>query len=103
MGLMTKLFGTYSDRELKQIYPIVDKIEALADEYKAMSDEALRAKTAEFKERLAKGETLDDILPEAFATCRESNSRTHTEPIPNSQASSIMCVHTILTSISPVS
>ena len=75
MGLMKKIFGDYSSRELKSIYPIVDKIEALADEYKAMSDEALRAKTAEFKERLAKGETLDDILPEAFATVREAADR----------------------------
>ena len=75
MGLMKKIFGDYSSRELKSIYPIVDKIEALADEYKAMSDEALRAKTVEFKERLAKGETLDDILPEAFATVREAADR----------------------------
>ena len=75
MGLIKKLFGDYSTRELKSIYPIVDKIEALEDEYKAMSDEALRAKTAEFKERLAGGETLDDILPEAFATVREAADR----------------------------
>ena len=72
MSLITKIFGTYSERELKQIYPIVDKIEALEPEYKAMSDAQLTAKTAEFKERLAKGETLDDILPEAFATVREA-------------------------------
>ena len=65
MGLMTKIFGTYSERELKQIYPVVDKIEALEPEYQAMTDEQLAAKTPEFKERLAKGETLDDILPEA--------------------------------------
>ena len=75
MGLMKKIFGDYSSRELKSIYPIVDKIEAMADEYKAMSDEALRAKTAEFKERLQNGETLDDILPEAFATVREAADR----------------------------
>ena len=55
--------------------PIVDKIEALSDEYKALSDQQLRAKTDEFKARLAKGETLDDILPEAFATCREAADR----------------------------
>ena len=61
MGLITKIFGTYSDRELKQIYPIVDKIEALEPEYQAMTDAQLTAKTTEFKERLAKGETLDDI------------------------------------------
>ena len=72
MGLMKKIFGDYSSRELKSIYPIVDKIESMADEYKAMSDEALRAKTTEFKERLQNGETLDDILPEAFATVREA-------------------------------
>ncbi len=75
MGLLTKIFGTYSERELKQIYPIVDKIEAMADEYKAMSDAQLQGKTAEFKERLQKGETLDDILPEAFATVREAADR----------------------------
>ena len=75
MGLMKKLFGDYSSRELKSIYPIVDKIEALEDEYKALSDEQLRGKTAEFKERLAAGETLDDLLPEAFATVREAADR----------------------------
>ncbi len=75
MGLMKKLFGDYSSRELKSIYPIVDKVEALADEYKAMTDAQLQAKTAEFKERLANGETLDDILPEAFATAREASDR----------------------------
>ena len=75
MGLMKKIFGDYSSRELKSIYPIVDKIESMADEYKAMSDEALRAKTTEFKERLRNGETLDDILPEAFATVREAADR----------------------------
>ena len=75
MGLMKKIFGDYSSRELKSIYPIVDKIESMADEYKAMSDEALRAKTTEFKERLQNGETLDDILPEAFATAREAADR----------------------------
>ena len=75
MGLMKTLFGDYSSRELKSIYPIVDKIEAMADEYKAMTDAQLQAKTAEFKERLANGETLDDILPEAFATVREAADR----------------------------
>ena len=75
MGLMKKIFGVYSSRELKSIYPIVDKIESMADKYKAMSDEALRAKTTEFKERLQNGETLDDILPEAFATVREAADR----------------------------
>ena len=72
MGIFTKLFGSYSDRELKRITPIVDKIEALSGEYAALSDEELKAKTAQFKERLSQGETLDDILPEAFATAREA-------------------------------
>ena len=75
MGILTKIFGTYSERELKQITPIVDKIEAMADEYKAMTDAQLQAKTPEFKERLQKGETLDDILPEAFAAVREAADR----------------------------
>nr|WP_326186297.1 preprotein translocase subunit SecA [uncultured Oscillibacter sp.] len=75
MGLMKKLFGDYSSRELKSIYPIVDKIEAMADEYKAMTDAQLQAKTPEFRERLQNGETLDDILPEAFATVREAADR----------------------------
>ena len=72
MGIFTKIFGSYSDRELKRITPIVDKIEALSGEYAALSDEELKAKTGRFKERLAQGETLDDILPEAFATAREA-------------------------------
>ena len=72
MGIFTKIFGSYSDRELKRITPIVDKIEALSGEYAALSDEELKAKTAQFKERLSQGETLDDILPEAFATAREA-------------------------------
>ena len=75
MGLMQKIFGDYSSRELKSIYPIADRIEAMADEYKAMSDAQLQAKTQEFKDRLAAGETLDDILPEAFATAREASDR----------------------------
>ena len=65
MGILTKIFGTYSERELKQITPIVDKIEAMADEYKAMTDAQLQAKTPEFKERLQKGETLDDKIGRA--------------------------------------
>ena len=72
MGIFTKIFGSYSDRELKRITPIADKIEALSEAYAALSDEELRAKTGQFKERLAQGETLDDILPEAFATAREA-------------------------------
>ena len=67
MGLIQKIFGTYSQRELKSIYPIADKIEALEDEYRQLTDEQLQAKTPEFKQRLQQGETLDDILPEAFA------------------------------------
>ena len=72
MGLFTKLFGTYSDRELKKINPIADAIEALEPKFAAMSDAQLREKTEEFKKRLAEGESLDDILPEAFATAREA-------------------------------
>ena len=75
MGLFTKVFGTYSQRELKSIYPIVDKITALEEDYKKLTDAQLQAKTPEFKERLANGETLDDILPEAFATVREAADR----------------------------
>ena len=72
MGLIQKLFGTSSQREVKAIMPLVDKIEALEEEYKALTDQQLQAKTPELKERLAQGETLDDILPEAFAACREA-------------------------------
>ncbi len=72
MGLINKIFGTYSQRELKKIDPIADKVMALEKEYEALSDEELRAKTDVFKTRLANGETLDDILPEAFAAVREA-------------------------------
>ena len=75
MSFLKKIFGDYSSRELKQIYPIVDQIDALGDEYKALSDEELRGKTQQFKDRLANGETLDSILPEAFATVREAADR----------------------------
>ncbi len=75
MSIFKKIFGDYSTRELKSINPIADKIESMADAYKAMSDAELQGKTAEFKERLANGETLDDILPEAFATVREASDR----------------------------
>ena len=75
MGLIQKIFGTYSERELKSIYPIADKIEALEDEYRQLTDEQLQAKTPEFKQRLQQGETLDDILPEAFAAVREAADR----------------------------
>ena len=72
MGLLKKLFGTTSEKEIKAITPLVDKIEALDGAYSALTDEQLKAKTPEFKERLKNGETLDDILPEAFAACREA-------------------------------
>ena len=72
MGLLTKLFGTRSQRETKKLQPTVDKILAMEAEYAALSEEALKAKTAEFKERLAQGEDLDALLPEAFATIREA-------------------------------
>ena len=75
MGLITKIFGTYSERELKSIYPIVDRIEAMEEDYRKLSNAELQAKTAEFKARLAAGETLDDILPDAFATVREAADR----------------------------
>ena len=75
MGIFDKIFGTHSERELKRIYPIVDKVEALRDSMVALSDEQLKAKTKEFKDRLANGETLDDILPEAYATVREAARR----------------------------
>ena len=75
MGLIQKIFGTYSQRELKSIYPIADQIEALEEEYRALPDEQLQAKTPEFKQRLQQGETLDDILPEAFAAVREAADR----------------------------
>ena len=75
MGLFTKIFGTRSQRELKRIQPTVDKILSLENEYQALSEEALKAKTGEFKNRLAQGETLDELLPEAFAAVREAADR----------------------------
>ena len=75
MGIFDKIFGTHSERELKRIYPIVDKVEKLRDSMMALSDEQLKAKTKEFKDRLANGETMDDILPEAYATVREAARR----------------------------
>ncbi len=75
MGLLTKIFGTYSEKQVKKIIPIVDKIEALADEYKNKTDAELCEMTDKFKQRLEKGETTDDILPEAFATVREAADR----------------------------
>ena len=75
MGIFDKIFGTHSERELKRIYPIVDKVEALRDQMMSLSDEQLKAKTKEFKNRLANGETMDAILPEAYATVREAARR----------------------------
>ena len=75
MGLAEKLFGSHSDRELKRIEPIIKKIESLRESMQALTDEQLKAKTTEFRSRLSKGETLDDILPEAFATVREAGRR----------------------------
>ncbi len=75
MGLLKKLFGDYSQKEIKRILPLQAKVLELEEEYKALSDEELRGKTQEFKNRLEQGETLDDILPEAFAACREAGDR----------------------------
>ena len=75
MGLISKIFGSYSDRQIKKITPIADTIESLADKYSAMTDEELRATTDILKGRLADGETLDDILPDAFAAIREAADR----------------------------
>ena len=75
MGLFTKMFGTRSEREVKKLNPIIDKIESMADQYKAMSDSELKAVTPALKARLANGETLDDILPDAFAAVREAADR----------------------------
>lgn len=75
MGLLEKIFGTYSEREVKRLEKIADKIEDLDEVMQSLSEEELKGKTNEFKERLKNGETLDDILPEAFAVCREASSR----------------------------
>ena len=75
MNLFSKVFGTHSEHEVKRISHLADKIEALQPEYEALSDEQLKGKTAEFKERLAQGETLDDLLVEAYATVREAATR----------------------------
>ena len=74
-SVIEKIIGTYSDRELKKIYPIVDKVTALEDTMAGKTDAELRAMTDEFKQRLKDGETTDDILPEAFAVCREASWR----------------------------
>ena len=75
MGIFSKIMGTHSERELKRVYPIVDKIEAMGPAMEKLSDEELRAKTDEFKKRLAEGETLDDLLVEAYAVVREAATR----------------------------
>ena len=75
MGFLEKIFGTYSEREVKKLQLIADKIEALDDSMQSLSDEQLQAKTIEFKDRISKGESLDSLLPEAFAVCREASSR----------------------------
>ena len=75
MGLISKIFGTYSDRELKKIKDLVDTIEGLADKYKNMTNKELTEVTPRLKERLENGETLDDILPDAFAAVREADDR----------------------------
>ena len=74
MNVIEKVFGTHSERELKRILPIVDKIESLRDDMMALTDEQLKDKTKEYKTRLAQGETLDDLLPEAYATVREADT-----------------------------
>ena len=75
MSVLSVLFGNYSKRELKRIQPICDAVLKLEDKYKAMSDSELQAQTSLLKERLSNGETLDDILPDAFAACREASDR----------------------------
>ena len=75
MGLITKVFGTHSAREIKKIMPIVDKVMSYRAQMVELSDEQLKDKTTEFKDRLSKGETLDDILPEAYAVVREAARR----------------------------
>ena len=75
MGIFSKIMGTHSERELKRVYPIVDKIEAMGPAMEKLSDEELRAKTDEFKKRLSEGETLDDLLVEAYAVVREAATR----------------------------
>ena len=75
MGIFSKVFKSYSEKEVKRVMPIVDKINALEDETRKLSDEELRNKTDEFKKQLSEGKTLDDILPEAFAVVREASRR----------------------------
>ena len=81
MGIFEKVFGTHSEKEIKRIQPLVDKSLALDESMQALSDEELKAKTPEFKERLEKGETLDDLLPEAFAVMSNGFRRQHSPHI----------------------
>ena len=89
MGLFDKLFGTRSQREIKKIQPIVDKILSLEQEYKELSEDALKGKTQLFKDRLEAGETLDDILPEAFAAIREADLAALRECLPQPAAQAV--------------
>ena len=82
MSLIKKLFGNYSEKEIKRILPLQKKVLELEEEYRALSDEDLKAKTGEFKYRLENGETLDDILPDAFAAVREADERVLADPAP---------------------
>ena len=75
MGFLKKLFGDYSTKEVKRLFPLRDKVLALEEEYSRLTDEQLQAKTPEFRARLEAGETIDDLLPEAFAACREASQR----------------------------
>ena len=75
MGFLNKIFGTYSEKEVKRVMPLVEKINSLEESISKLSDKELTGKTGEFKDRLANGETLDDILPEAFAVVREASKR----------------------------
>ena len=93
-GLLTKLFGNYSKRELKRIQPLVDQVLGYEEKYKKISDEELKSQTSWFKERLAQGETLDGILPEAFAACREAHGPGACHPaVPRAGAWAASCLH----------
>ena len=97
MNFIEKLFGTHSERELKMIYPIVEKIEALRPKMIELTDEELKDNTRIFKERLANGETLDDLLPEAFATVREAARRVlNMEHYPVQLIGGIYCIRDVL-------
>ena len=89
MSLLDKIFGTFSDKELKRIRPLVDQVFALEPKYQAMSNQELQAVTPALKQRLANGETLDDILPDAYAACREASWRVMSVPT----VSAMICVY----------